>query len=281
VEKKYWSKSAQQNQIKHHEGYIDRMSLEGKTVLITRAEHQANELAGLIKKEGATAISFPTIQIKPPASWNDCDQACAQIDSFHGLIFTSTNGVEHFMKHYSFLQYPVASLRNKSVYAVGDKTRQALRRHGINVVIIPDKFTSEDLVKVLTEERVSGKRFLFPRGNLGKHALIDHISALKGEVIPVIVYLTQKTERRNVVQIRQLLHRGSIDVITFTSPSTATNFFDLLPDFRTLQKKVKIAAIGPVTASAIEKMGYHADIKARESTIESLVETIREYFMQP
>jgi uroporphyrinogen III methyltransferase/synthase len=254
------------------------MGFEGKTILITRAEHQANELAGLVKKNGGTAISFPTIQIKPPPSWNDCDQACAQIDNFHGLIFTSTNGVEYFFKRYLFLQLPLAALKDKTVYAVGDKTRQALRRHGIEVSVIPDKFTSDDLAKVLQEELVSGKHFLFPRGNLGKHMLIDHITANKGEVRAVIVYLTQKTERRNVEQIRQHLRRETIDVISFTSPSTAKNFFELLPDFRALQKQVKLAVIGPVTASAIEKLGFNPDIKAKDSTIESLIEAIKEHF---
>jgi uroporphyrinogen-III synthase len=257
------------------------MSLEGKTILITRAEHQANELAGLVKRKGGAVISFPTIQIKPPVAWNECDQACAQIDTYHGLIFTSTNGVEYFIKRYLFLQLSIGALKQKTVYAVGDKTRQALKRHGIEVSIIPDKFTSGDLAKVLREELVSGKRFLFPHGNLGKHTLIDHIIANKGEVKAVVVYLTQKTERRNVEQIRQLLRRGSIDVVTFTSPSTAKNFFDLLPDFIALQKEVKLAVIGPVTASAVEKLGFTPDIKAEESTIESMVEAIKEYFEHP
>jgi uroporphyrinogen III methyltransferase/synthase len=257
------------------------MNFEGKTILITRAEHQANELAGLVKKNGGTAVSFPTIQIKPPATWNDCDQACNQIDNFHGLIFTSTNGVEYFIKRYLFLQLPLEAFKGKTVYAVGDKTRQALRRHGIEVSMVPDKFTSDDLAKVLREELVTGKRFLFPRGNLGKHALIDHITANNGEVQAIIVYLTQKTERRNVEQIRQQLRRGTIDVITFTSPSTAKNFFDLLPDFRALQKQVKLAVIGPVTAAAVEKLGFNSDIKAKDSTVESLIESIKEYFEHP
>lgn len=254
------------------------MDFEGKTILITRAENQVNELSVLIKKNGGTVISFPTIQIKPPLNWDECDQACAQIDSYDGLIFTSTNGVEYFFKRYITLQQPIKLLRTKAVYAVGKKTRHALRHHGIAGTIIPEKFTSDDLATILREETVNGKRFLFPRGNLGQSTLIDHITSLKGEVQIIVVYLTQKPERRNVEQIRQLLQRGNIDIITFTSPSTANNFFDLLPDFLALQKHAKIAVIGPVTASAVQKLGYIAHITAKESTIESMIESMIEFF---
>ncbi|MFI5251080.1 MAG: uroporphyrinogen-III synthase [Bacteroidota bacterium] len=254
------------------------MGLQGKTVLITRAETQMNEFAGLIKKNGGTVISFPTIQIKPPSDWDECDRACSQIENYHGVIFTSVNSVEFFLNRYLGRQLSIDSLKSKLVCAVGEKTRQALHKHEIEVAIIPDKFTSDDLAKVLTAEIVSGKRFLFPRGNLGKNTLIDHITALGGEVHPVIVYLTQKTERRNVEQIRQYLQKGEIDIITFTSPSTAINFFELFPDFKVLQKNVKLAAIGPVTASAIEKIGNTVDITAKDSTIESMVETINEFY---
>ena len=253
------------------------MNLNGKTILITRAEHQANDLAGMIKKNGGSAVTFPTIQIKAPGSWAGCDAACAQIASYHGIIFTSVNALEFFIKRYLSLNHPVQSLQEKTIFAVGDKTRQALNKHSIKVNLIPDKFTAEELAKTLTEEMIAGKLFLFPRGNLGKNTLVDHIISLKGEIQPVIVYITQKAERRNVEQIRQMLQRGKIDFITFTSPSTAKNFFELITDFSLVQKKVKLAVIGPVTASAIEKLGYKVDITAKNSTIESMIEEIKEY----
>ena len=252
--------------------------LKGKTILVTRAEHQSNELVSLIAQHGGTAVTFPTIQIRPPDSWEECDGACLQIQHYDGLVFTSGNGVDGFIKRYHSLNLPIELLKSKVVYAVGEKTERSLKEHGIEVRAIPEKFTSDDLAKTLTHEMIAGKRFLFPKGQLGKNPLIDHFKSMNGKLDPVVVYLTQKAERRDVKPIRQMFDAGSIDVVTFTSPSTAKNFFELIPDFKSRQRSARLAVIGPVTAAAVEKLGYHTDITAKNSTIESMIEAIIEFF---
>ena len=41
-------------------------TLVGKRVVITRAPHQADELAALLRERGAEALLYPCIDIAPP-----------------------------------------------------------------------------------------------------------------------------------------------------------------------------------------------------------------------
>lgn len=53
---------------------MDKASLVGKKILITRARKQSGEFATQLKKLGAEVIEFPTIEIVPPLRWKELDQ---------------------------------------------------------------------------------------------------------------------------------------------------------------------------------------------------------------
>src|ERR671936_748200 len=67
--------------------------LAGKRIIITRTAAQASDLLQRLTALGAEAISLPTIEIAPPASWAPLDSALARWRLYDGTIFTSVNGV--------------------------------------------------------------------------------------------------------------------------------------------------------------------------------------------
>ncbi len=67
-----------------------------------------------------------------------------------------------------------------------------------------------------------------------------------------------------------------IDVITFTSSSTANNFIMLYG--KDILKNKIIASIGPITTETLLKAGIKVDIEAKRSDIPGLVGAIEEYF---
>ena len=71
---------------------------------------------------------------------------------------------------------------------------------------------------------------------------------------------------------------NKIDVLTFTSSSTARNFFELLPDLKHQNKKPFIACIGPITAKTVREFGYKPRIIPKQYTVEDLANEITEYF---
>jgi uroporphyrinogen-III synthase len=256
------------------------MNLSGKTILITRAAHQAADFIRLVEQCGAVPLLFPTIDIVPPKTWDDCDRTIDALYMYDGLIFTSSNGVEFFFARMKERGVEMRDLKSNTVCVVGEKTKQAVEERGCTVTTMPEKFTALDLARTLQHDDLHNKTFLFPRGNLGNTILADTIKLLGGSVDTVTVYQTLKPKPEAVNDIRTKFTQRSIDVVTFTSPSTFLNFIELFTpeEQNAFLSKTTLAAIGPVTAKAIEDSGFKVSILPPISTIESLVQSIASYF---
>ena len=119
-----------------------------------------------------------------------------------------------------------------------------------------------------------GIRFLLPRAEKAREIFPEKIRELGGEIDVPVVYRTIKPESHGK-RLRRFLKEGRISIATFTSASTFNNFREIMgEEAEELLKDVTIAAIGPVTAKAVEKAGLHVHIMPQESTIEAMVKEI-------
>src|SRR5215475_15325781 len=101
-------------------------ALKGRRILITRARSQALSLAQRIENLGGEVVEFPTIEIKPTASYKFLDEAINQITNYNWLIFTSVNGVEQFLSRFEKLGRNIADLVSIEVGAIGPETAKRL-----------------------------------------------------------------------------------------------------------------------------------------------------------
>lgn len=250
--------------------------LEGKTILITRAEHQALEFGELIRNAGGTPVFLPTIEVVPPASWDECDRAARSLDQYDGLIFTSANGVEFFFDRLHKLHLFADSVKSLATYAVGPRTRSSLERYGLAVTPIPEQYTAEQLSHVMANANLQDRKFLFPRGNLSRDDLAGFLRSCGASVDAITVYQTGMPRSESNDRAQDLVRRGNVDVATFTSPSTVQNFIEMFSteEVRNFHRKTKFAVIGPTTHSALRTVGFEADIVARKSTVSGLLESI-------
>ncbi len=256
------------------------MSLLNKTILITRSEDQSDEFIELIESRGGKAIVFPTIKIADPDDWQECDRALEDLNSFDGIIFTSRNSVEKFIARMKIKNVALSALCSMLFFAVGEKTKSILEKHKLKTNAIPEIFTAEYLAETIKTFSVQNKKFLFPRGNLGRDVLIDKLTEFGAEVKPVTVYKTVKAIPENLHSIEKELLERKIEFVTFTSPSTVKNFFILFSEDTIKQfiKQTNFAVIGEVTAEALRKFGIEPAVTAQPSTIEGMVEGIENYF---
>jgi uroporphyrinogen-III synthase len=78
--------------------------------------------------------------------------------------------------------------------------------------------------------------------------------------------------------------RQGIDVVTFTSPSTALAFFDLAAEAGLdpchLPGDPLIACIGPITASAAVELGFRVGLTATEYTARGLALALADSFQE-
>jgi uroporphyrinogen III methyltransferase/synthase len=75
--------------------------------------------------------------------------------------------------------------------------------------------------------------------------------------------------------MKRFLKEGKVSIATFTSAATFNNFMDIMgEDALDLLKDVTIAAIGPITAKAVESTGLKVNIMPYKATVDAMVNAI-------
>jgi len=254
-------------------------ALKGKRILITRGRSQALSLAQSIESLGGEVVEFPTIEIKPPARYESLDEAIKQITSYDWLIFTSVNGVDQFLNRFEKLGKSIADLVGIEVGAIGPETAKRLTAAQIRLSLVPKQYQAEGILEELLSKSMFGKRVLIPRAAKARDILPETLRQRGARVDVVEAYQTVLPQT-DAAAVHKLLRDGKIDVITFTSSSTATNFAAMLhdPDLPRLLSRVVIACIGPITKKTVEDLGMRPEIISEEFTIPGLVNAMVDYF---
>jgi uroporphyrinogen III methyltransferase / synthase len=246
---------------------------------VTRAAAQAPTFARLLRDAGAEVIEAPTIAIEPPASWEPLDRALVQSGDFQWVIFTSVNGVAMVDARLAHHGRSWSALGRARAAAIGPATAAALGEHGIHAEVVPDVYRAEGLVDRLRALIRAGDRVLLPRAAETRDILVKQLAGLGAEVLEVPAYRTHRVSA-SAETLRRTLASGTVDVVTFTSSSTARNFAMLFTDAeRTrLLHGVTIASIGPITAATARSFGLATTIMPARYTIPALAQAITEYF---
>jgi uroporphyrinogen III methyltransferase/synthase len=258
---------------------MNKKSLDGKTILITRAREQSREFTASLKKMGAEVIEFPTIEIVPPLSWKALDQAIARLETYDWIIFTSVNGVIFFWQRLWEKGKSNRLPSSLQVCAIGPATAKQLREKGVPVHYIPKEFIAESILEGFQEMAIKGKRILLARAKKARDVLPRGLRKMGAAVDVVEVYRTIQPKGGSK-KLSQLLRDRKIDVIAFTSSSTVNHFAELLrkEDLRILMKDIAIAGIGPVTTKTAKGWGLKVQIQAKQYTIPGLTQAIAKYF---
>jgi len=258
--------------------WYESAPLFGKTVLITRPKSQAESFAHLLESKGAQIVSFPTIEIVPPRSFQALDGAINNVSSYDWIIFTSVNGVMAFFERLKALGKDIRELNGAKIAAIGDITSRAIEDMGINVDLVPKDFRAEGLIEKFSKQNIKDTNILLPRAKVARDILPQALREMGAQVEVVTAYISKKPTKRKTQIIQKLLKENKIDVLTFTSSSTARNFFELIPDFKQRDKKPVIACIGPITAKTVREFGFKPQIIPKQYIVEALADEILEYF---
>ena len=116
-----------------------------------------------------------------------------------------------------------------------------------------------------------------PRATVAREILPEQLRKM-GAIVDVAPAYQTVLPSQPADTLEKRLKEGSIDVITFTSSSTVTNFLTLigkklLPEI----KKVTIACIGPITAKTAREAGLNVKIMPEQYTVSSLMDAIENY----
>jgi uroporphyrinogen III methyltransferase/synthase len=260
---------------------VIRRRLEGRAIVVTRARAQSEEITAGIEALGGTAIHCPTIEFMGPSDPAPLDSAINRLESFDWIVFASSNAVTFFCDRLNQRRADgVASLVGLVTCAIGPATAKALIATGVEADVIPEVATSEGALAAIVEyagsqEALSGVRFLIPRARVAREVLPAELGRLGAQVEAVEAYQTIRPSIDSG-KIIALLEEGAIDAITFTSPSTVSNFAVLVgtQDLSRLLRNCLVACIGPVTAATARQYGLQNPIEPETHTSASLIEVI-------
>ncbi|MBF0117533.1 MAG: uroporphyrinogen-III C-methyltransferase [Desulfobacterales bacterium] len=261
--------------------WYEKKPLFGKRIVVTRSREQASELVKCLSDLGAECIECPTIKINPIKESKDLDNAIENLSNYDWIVFTSANGVEFFFKRLFEQGKDVRALSNIKTSAIGPATAKKLLEYGFKTDIIPDTYISEAIVRCFEKENIKNKKILVPRAKEAREILVTELSKMGALVNEVPVYSTEQTEEKRDVILSRLQDK-TIDIVTFTSSSTAKNFRALLPDenWQNLMAGVSIAAIGPITAKTAQDIGFNVKIVAETYTIQGLITAILNFLKE-
>ena len=252
--------------------WFESKPLFGKRVVVTRAREQASELKRLLEDAGAQVLQFPTIEIAPPASWDSLDRVVAS--KYDCLVFTSTNGVQAFFERLFAAGKDVRSLAGTKVAAVGQVTAQDLRTRGLSPDLVPERFISTELLPMLAEDQ-HGIRTAVIRAEEGRDELITELRRRGGEVDLGVAYRTVAADY-DLEELRDLISRDAVDIVTFTSASTVDHFLEKLTTeerSRVLARAI-VVSIGATTSEAIRRYGKEPDAVAAKATIPAMRDAV-------
>ena len=68
------------------------LPLDQRNIIITRSKE--GDIKKIFKREGAKVFDLPAISIGDPDDLNPLDEALNQINDFHWIIFSSSNGIK-------------------------------------------------------------------------------------------------------------------------------------------------------------------------------------------
>ena len=112
------------------------------------------------------------------------------------------------------------------VAAIGAETAKRLAAAGIAVAVVPSRYQAEGLLESLNPTELAGKRVLIPCAAKARDVLPETLRQWGAKVDVVEAYRTV-APAFDAAAIRQRLERGDVDMVTFTSSSTVSNFVQL------------------------------------------------------
>ena len=266
------------NRLREQLRWYDSKPLFGRRIVVTRARAQASGFAELLEAFGAHTIQFPTIEIQPILDNLALEKAIARLGEYHWVVFTSVNAVEIFYSRLLENCADVRSFGKAQICAVGPKTVEALNRIGI----LPDFVPSQSRGTAIANEMKSlvGKRILLPSAKIAPDDLPNGLRDKGAVVHPIPIYNTVNTEGKGREVLKKGIIDGDIDMVTFTSSSTVTNFAGMFDQHRpeVLLDKVRIAVIGPSTAEAANRLRLKVDVMPSEASVEALAQEIVRFY---
>lgn len=202
-------------------------SLSGLGILVTRPAAQAQGLCEAIRARGGVPLSFPLIEIHPPADPAPLANVATRLADFDLAFFVSANAVDRAMP---VLREAGAWPGHLRVATVGKGSEAALRRWGFDAVIAPDTgFDSEAVLDLPAFQTgaVSGRGIVIFRGDGGR-ALLGETLRARGARVEYVACYRRSPPGGGPAPLLAWLDSRALHAVTLTSSEAVEHILALL-----------------------------------------------------
>ena len=222
-------------------------------VAITRPKDRAKKACEIVKELGGVPVLAPTLDLEP-VNTESLKNLVERKDDLDWIIFTSPTTIVSLNKFYpDFIKTLSCKLA-----VIGNKTGRLAEKNGMTVDLMPDDFTAEGLIEEFKKRGITDKVIGIPRTASARPVLPEELEKLGNEIILAEAYKSLFPMDEDAVKdLISKIENREIDAITFTSPLTVENFFEIVDDkqkiAKLLSENLLTVCIGPITAKVLEK----------------------------
>jgi uroporphyrinogen-III synthase len=254
-------------------------SLAGKRIVITRAATQSEAMARELSARGAIPVVLPLVSFADPDDLSPLDAAITRIDQFDWMILTSAQAVRALVKRGEVLKSSLIGAESRlRIATVGPVSAEAARSAGLPVEYVAKTHTGRALAEELGNQ-LRGAKVLLPRSDRANPDLPAALKRHGAQVTEVIAYRTLKPTGADQEKLKEIAE-GEADAVLFFSPSAVHYFAEVFggEQLRSLEDKLAITAVGPVTANALREAGVQRTVLAGETAAAAVVEALEKHF---
>jgi uroporphyrinogen-III synthase len=250
--------------------------LQGRRIAVPESR-ELDLFVNMLERYGAIAVRCPLVSI------HDVEDTASMrawlkrfVEGQHdNLVLYTGEGLSRllaFARRSGIEADVIASLRRTRKIARGPKPAKVLRSIGLTPDVMAEEPTTAGLIATLSTLDLSGTCvgvLLYPGG---EHLLDTFLKKADANVDPILSYrYASEQEDERVAGLIDDLVAGAIELIAFTSTAQVRRLQDVARRFArtaeldTAMRRALIAAVGPVTAQAVEGASWPVAAMPKDS----------------
>jgi len=245
----------------------------GKKILVTRPNHQSENMCKLIEQQGWQAIRFPVIAIKARSLSRQELKRVQNIDLYQKVFFVSVNAVNFALQ---IINGKMERLQKVSCIAVGNASYKALTAYGMSNVLVPEQgFNSEEILAMPEMQDMRGQSCLIIRGEGGREILAASLRARGAKVDYLEVYKRVVPVSDNRLVSEYLQHKA-IAAILIYSGDALKNLLQMLAkhDINNNLLNTPLVVISQRVECLAKKIGFKNIIIADEASDSAMMNAL-------
>ena len=261
--------------------WFEKRALFGRKIVLTRSIDQVSSFKEKLELLGAKVMELPLIRILPSEDKKLITEVFAGIATYEWAVFTSANGAREFMRLFFLAFGDIRSFGPMRIACVGEATAKIFTDHCLEVELVPENSTAENLAKdLVATDSLDSANVLVVTGNRNREILVQMLEDVGHAIVDTLpLYETDFTDVTEASDLKKFRELGA-DAIIFTSSSTALSYIEQEDDLVLNQGATKpiICSFGPETSKTLSENELTVELECANPSIEDMVGKLVEHF---